>query len=56
MKIVFEKLYDDESLYDLERDLSEALTPDYNPVIAEIPQDGNGFRTGTFKVLITWES
>ncbi len=49
---IFEKDYDGESLYDLERDVSESFNEDYNPVLTEIPTDGYGFQTGTFKVKI----
>ena len=40
-RVLFEKTYDEESLYDLERDVAEAV------------EDING---GTFKVIITWFS
>lgn len=41
MRVLFEKTYDEESLYDLERDVSEAV---------------EGIKGGTFKVIITWFS
>lgn len=50
MKIVFEKKYDDESIVDLERDMYEAINESDGPV------DEHGFHTGTFKVIIMWES
>lgn len=52
--IIFEKEYDGESLYDLERDVSEAFDPDYSSTILCVPQDEDGFQVGTFKVTITW--
>lgn len=54
---VFEKEYSDECLYDLCRDVSEAVDPKYNPVIKDIPdmKDCEGFRRGYFTVKITWK-
>lgn len=52
--IVFEKEYDGESLYDLGRDIEEAIDVTFNPVVEKIPQDEYGFQLGTFKVVITW--
>jgi hypothetical protein len=51
---IFTREYTDEELYDLERDVSEALQEDYNPIVASIPKDKHGFRTGTFVVSIEW--
>ena len=51
--IVFEKEYDGESLYDLNRDVSEAMDSDFNSTILCVPQDENGFMVGTFTVTIT---
>ena len=53
---IFEKEYDGESLYDLQRDISEAMMVDYNPSISKIPQDEHGFQLGTFKVTIEWSN
>lgn len=53
---ILEKEYDGESLYDLERDVSEALIAEYNPVIMDIPQDEYGIQYGTFKVTIEWSN
>ena len=52
--IVFEKRYDGESLYDLPRDISEAIDADYNKIVSKIPVDNHGFQKGTFKVAIEW--
>lgn len=52
---IFKKEYDGESLYDLERDVVEALMEEYNSVIGEIPTDEHGFQQGTFEVTITWK-
>jgi hypothetical protein len=49
---IFTQEYTDEELYDVERDVSEALQEDYNPIVGNIPKDG--FRTGTFVVSIEW--
>ena len=51
---IFTQEYTDEELYDVERDVSEALQEDYNPIIATIPKDKDGFRRGTFVVSIEW--
>lgn len=48
-KTLLAKDYDDESLYDLERDVSEAVDESH-----AIPKDEHGFRKGTFRVTITW--
>lgn len=51
---VFKKEYDGESLFDLGRDISEALVKEFNPVIDLIPVDTYGFQKGTFTVNIVW--
>jgi len=51
---IFTREYTDEELYDLERDVTEALQEDYNPIVGSIPKDKHGFRTGTFVVSIEW--
>ncbi len=51
---IFTQEYTDEELYDVERDVSEALQEDYNQIVGNIPKDKNGFRTGTFVVSIEW--
>ena len=51
---IFTKEYSDEELYDLERDVVEALQEEYNPIVGNIPRDKDGFRTGTFVVSIEW--
>jgi len=53
MRTIFQKEYSDESLYDLDRDISEALS-DPDNVMADIPVDDDGFREGTFIVTINW--
>ena len=52
--LVFKKEYDGESLYDLSRDIAEAIDVTYNPIVEEIPQDEYGIQLGTFKVTIEW--
>lgn len=52
--MIFEKTYDDESLVDLDRDVSEAIIDEFNPAVAQIPQDEHGFKLGSFKVTIEW--
>lgn len=51
---VFNKEYGGESIVDLDRDISEALVAEYNPVIDQIPVDAYGFQKGTFTVSIVW--
>lgn len=53
-KTIFNKQYDGESLYDLARDISEAMVEEYNPIIGEIPVDQHGFQAGSFEVSIIW--
>lgn len=52
--IIFKKEYDGESLYDLDRDVAEAVDETHNYSIKDIPKDEHGFQTGTFKVTIEW--
>jgi hypothetical protein len=47
-KIVFERVYSEDSLCDIERDVLEAIQPDYNPKM-------EGVYEGKFKVTIEWE-
>jgi hypothetical protein len=54
--ILFQKEYDGESIYDLERDVSESLQGEYNALIHSIPEDEHGFQAGRFKVTIEWEN
>jgi hypothetical protein len=53
---IFQKVYDGESIYDLDRDVTEALQTHYNPVMKSIPKDGDGFPKGNFTVTVAWES
>lgn len=53
--ILFKKEYDGESLYDLERDVTEAVQEDFNALVAIIPPREDGTMRGTFKVTIEWE-
>lgn len=49
------KRYDEESLCDLERDISEVFDPDYNPHAALLPPtDEHGFRKGFYTVDIVY--
>ena len=47
---IFEQTYSDEELCDLERDVLEAISVDYNPILKKVRSD-----EGIFKVTITWE-
>lgn len=51
---IFEKTYDGESIVDINRDVSEALQDDFNPLMENIPSDDHGFAFGNFKVTIEW--
>lgn len=53
-KIIFTQTYDGESLYDLERDMAEAIDANYNPLAKAIPVDEHGIQQGVFKVTIEW--
>lgn len=52
--ILFNKIYDGESLYDFTRDMAEVFDPDYNEDLSDIPVDEHGFQRGTFEVTIKW--
>lgn len=48
------KSYDGESLYDLQRDVAEAIDSTFNEEVKQIPVDKHGFQQGKFVVSITW--
>lgn len=52
--IVFDKEYDGESLYDLDRDIHECMDSTFNSVIDTIPVDEYNLMQGTFKVTVEW--
>ena len=54
--IIFEKVYDGESICDMDRDICEAFLEAYNPVMKEVPCDEHGFCKGTFTVKIEWKN
>jgi len=56
MKTIFEKEYCGESLSDIERDINEAFSDQFNPVMREIPVDDWGFPKGDIKVTIVWSN
>ncbi len=51
---IFEKEYDGESIYDVQRDVIEAFDARFNPMVKDIPQGEYGFQLGTFIVRIEW--
>lgn len=51
---IFEKEYDGESIYDVQRDVIEAFDARFNSLVKNIPQDEHGFQLGTFTVKIEW--
>lgn len=52
---VWKKDYDGESLYDLDRDISEAFQTAYNAKMAQVPVDEHGLHKGTFTVTVQWK-
>ena len=54
--IIFEKVYDGESIYDMDRDIHEAFNECYNPILKNIPCDGYNIPKGTFTVKIEWKN
>ena len=54
MTKIFEKNYDGESLCDIDRDVCEAISGEYNDKIKQLPVDQHGFTSGYFKVTIEW--
>ena len=53
MKTVFRKIYDGESLYDLQRDMVEAFDEES---CKDIPTNKHYIMEGRFTVSIIWES
>jgi len=56
-KEIFYKEYDDETLYDINRDITEAFDARFNPIMETIPHydpPDDCFMRGTFKVTIKW--
>lgn len=51
---LFNREYSSEELCDVERDVSEALSEEYNLFVANIPKDEHGFHRGAFEVSIVW--
>ena len=49
--IIFEKIYDGESLVDIEEDVYDAVNASKFP----IPYNEEGFHAGTFTVTISWK-
>lgn len=56
MITIFEKRYDGESLYDLNRDISESTQSIFNPILETLPKDEYNFIQGEFRVKIEWVS
>ncbi len=53
-KIVFDKIYDNDMLYDLLEDITDALDETFNKKIKSIPTDIYGSILGTFRVTMEW--
>lgn len=54
MKTIFQKEYDGESICDIERDVLESLSAQYNPIMTEIPVDEYYIPEGKFIVTVQW--
>lgn len=52
---IFSREYAGESIADIENDVGDAISEDYNGRMKEIPQDEHGLNTGVFTVTIVWE-
>lgn len=52
--VIFQKEYDGESLYDLNRDITECFDPDFNDKVKQIP-DGDAFLSENFEVIVIWQ-
>lgn len=52
---LFKKEYDYESLYDLSQDVEEALDPEYNIKLKDVPKDEYDYLQGSFIVTIKWK-
>jgi len=52
--IIFDKVYDGESIYDVGRDVAEAFCEDFNTITKQIPKNECGFQQGTFRVSVVW--
>jgi len=53
-KVLLDKMYDGESIVDVERDVSEAFMEVFTPVVRDIPVDEYNIQQGVFNVCITW--
>jgi hypothetical protein len=51
---IFEKDFDGESLYDVQRDIIECFDGRFNPIVKDIPQDEHGIQLGTFRITVEW--
>lgn len=52
--VIHSKVYDGESIVDLERDISEMFDDRFNPVILNIPYNKWHIMKGKFKVTVQW--
>ena len=52
--ITFKKIYADESLCDLERDIIESFDPAFNIDVQGIPKDEHGFSPGSWLVTVEY--
>lgn len=53
--VLLDKTYDGESIYDLTRDVDEAIDESMTPELKNIPKDEYGFQQGKFVVSIVWQ-
>lgn len=52
--IIFENIYDGESIVDVPRDIFESFDPRFNSRVESIPTDEFGFQKGSFVVTVKW--
>ena len=51
---ILKKTYYGEDIVDLDRDISEMLNEEFDPLVALIPKDEHGFHKGSFQVTVRW--
>jgi len=52
---LFDRVYNGENIQDMQGDLVKALSETYNPELAGIQRDNNGFMRGSFRLILQWD-